>query len=155
MTTSTSTISLYNSGVNGGTSVNLNGGEFTYEMKALIGIEPAPGKFGVVEVNNNGYENPKLVIRGYVDADSDVAGTNIVTKAHLCNFLTSTNQNYLIIRYGNPGNETILTKIDNSYETVGGYSAIPIVIEKINLKSISGSRNGHVLSFDITCYEDA
>lgn len=63
------------SSVNSGTTVDLQGATVRYTWKALTNSTPIPGKFGLVETDVGGFENPKLILTGIIDAGSIATNT--------------------------------------------------------------------------------
>lgn len=154
MAVSTATIKMYDSTVNSGVAVVLNGAAFDWDLKLLTEDEPAPGKFDKVSVNRQGISNPKMNLTCYIDVDN-IAGSNFVTKELLTSFAKSTSQTYLIIRYGGHGYENAWTNTDNTTDiAVGSDSAIKVALNRIRIRSLPNADNGHVLQVSIELTED-
>lgn len=63
-------LTITNANVNGGNAVTVIGGKVTYSWENLTKPVPIPGNYDTVESNFGGFENPKIVITGVIDADN-------------------------------------------------------------------------------------
>jgi len=64
-------VTLYNVSVNGGVIFTISGTKVDYVWKNLTNYKPIPGKFGISEVDNAGFENPKITLSGVIDSNAD------------------------------------------------------------------------------------
>jgi len=79
-------VTLTNANVNSGTAVTVLSGTAKYSWKNLFKAKPVEGKYDIVESHYGGFENPKIVITGWMDADNKDSLSNIMTHAMLVNF---------------------------------------------------------------------
>ena len=77
-------ITLQSNNINGSTAVVLNGANATYTFKPLTRTAPLATAFTLSEAQVSGYENPRIVIRGYIDTNN--IPTNGITMPLLRDF---------------------------------------------------------------------
>lgn len=151
--TSTSTIKLYASDVNGGVAVILNGATFSYGVRSLSSVDSVPSKWDTVPVNKLGFENPRFGVSGVIDSDMSTA--NYVTINLLKDFIRTQNEVYLIIRYGNEGLEKAFSDINKTSTVIGSDVGVRVVLSNTQINGASDSRNGHFFRYTLDLYEDS
>ena len=145
--------------VNSGTAVILQNSKVTYGWKNLNEVKPIPGKFDIVENNNNGFENPKITISGYFD-DIESPASNELTQKLLIDFATlqSTGAISLSVPVG-AGSTYLGGRPSGGYANDGTntlQNTISVVIDSfiINVDGTSSDR-GTFWSYSITLHETA
>jgi hypothetical protein len=67
-------VTLVNTGINSGTAVKLLNSEFTYGWKNLTSANPSNTLFGTTETQFNGWENPLINLRFFININNPTSG---------------------------------------------------------------------------------
>lgn len=137
--------------INSGNPVSLRGASVNYTWKNLNKAVAIPGQFSsVVEVEQNGNENPAIVIGGYINVNNTPANT--ITEPLLKQFAqnqydgTVNTAITLIVPAGDT--PTYMTNYD------GTVNSVRIVIDSISITySSAGSDNAHFWNYNLKCTE--
>jgi len=139
-------IYLTNSAVNSGTAVWLVGAGITYGWKNITKATPVPGLYDVVEVDQAGWENPKITIAGFYDVDD--VDSNEISETLLKQFAKAyATETTLTIGVGLTGTAVGLTASDHST------TSIPVVIKTFN--TVPTGEMGHIIQYTINLVETA
>lgn len=153
-------ITLQNSNVRWNSKVKLNGASVTYNWKNITKSDPVPGKYDTVEAYYGGFENPRIVINGYIDVNANplYSGSACITQNLLMDFAQEgASTTYLVV---STGTETSGTAMLNGRPTAGysvGGTYLPylkVQIDGFTLNtSANDSREGHFWNYSIEMHE--
>ena len=145
-------IYLTNTNINSGNAVYLRGASVKYSWKNLTRTTPLTNQFTLSESQITGFENPRIIISGFIDTNS--TDTDVITQELLIQFAkiqydaTTANSIYLTIESGTK--PTYLKNAD-----LDGNS-IKVIIEDFNIDfSASDSNEGHLWRYTLTLVETA
>lgn len=148
-----SDIMLTCNNVNSGNTVRLKGALLTYTWNNLTRTTPLTGQFTLAETQVTGFENPKLVVSGYIDTND--LDSNIINQSLLQDFAKIEYQSadidtaiYLTVSTGIV--PTWLKNYNHSEDFV------KVVIENFNMTVDAGdSEEGHFWRYTLTLVETA
>lgn len=149
---------LTNADVNSGASVLLKGAKLTWNFKQLTRTTPLTNQFTLVETQVAGFENPKIVINGIIDANDTTA--NVVSQKLLRDFMiepysgtTPPTPTYLKVSVGSQPLYIVGTKSTTAPTTE---QTIKVVVESISIAAdASDSYEGHYIPYVLTLVETA
>jgi hypothetical protein len=150
-------ITLTNPNVNLGNPVTIPGVSFSYGWKNISRAKPSEGAYDITESHYGGFENPKITVQGFFDADS--TETNVITHALLIDFLAvKGGTTTLKISLG----ETPLVlggRPDAGYSTSGGntldtINGIDVQIESLDITgNVADAEFGQKVNFTLVFHE--
>jgi len=146
------TVTMLNPSVNSGTAVILGAVSVNYAWKCLTNSTPIPGKYAIVETNVGGFENPRITIRGTIDA-GDIQ-SNYITQSLLIDFAklnfvgTTATAIKLVVKAGADGSTGLYLR--NSTDT---QNYLYVIIENFNISLDTGSVDERRWNFTIQCVE--
>ena len=152
---------LTNAGINSGNPVTLLSGNITYEWKNITRVDPIEGDYDIVETHYGGFENPKIIVDGFFDADnekSDDETETLLTHALLVDFaLIKTGTTTLKVSFGSTpfilgGRPTAgySTAGANTLDTTNG---IDVQVDNFSISSSTSIRYGRRVNFKIEMHE--
>jgi len=152
---------LQHPSVNGGTAVKLNLAHWTFSWKNLVRTNPIDAKYDIAEVDYTGFENPRIVIRGVIDADT--ADTDVITQTLLVDFVTLRSETPLTLTItfggveGGETEDTLGGRPTGGYDTTGSNTlstTIKVWIEAFDMDSgTDKTKEGQRVDFGITFVE--
>lgn len=80
---------LQHNDVNSNTAVSLNNVTIKYAWKNIVKQDPIPGKGDISEVDYNGFENPIIILTGWIDTDD--TSSNLINHSLLLDFAQANN----------------------------------------------------------------
>lgn len=148
-------VKLQHSLVNSGNEVILESTKVTFSMKMLNEAKPIPGKFDIVENEYGGFENPKIILDGFIDID-DIP-TNGLTQNILVSFAIMETTTPIILTVESGSSTTALKgRPTDGYSTNGTntlLSSINFVIDSYTIMLANSSDLGHFWKFNIIGHE--
>lgn len=149
-------ITLQNNNINGGVPIKMNGAEVTYAFKPLTRTVPLATSFDLSETQVSGYENPRLVISGYIDTENIPA--NGITMPLLRDLAkveydgSEETSVYLNISVGSINKKYLIgAKSETDWDTDQN---IKVIIESFNIKMASSeSRYAYFWNYSINLVE--
>ena len=147
-------IKIRNPNVNSGATCSLNGADFSFVWKNLTNRDPAPTSYDIVEAHYAGFENPTLVINGYIDVDNVLSNT--ITQSLLMDYAqVKTGDTKLVITHGVTGGTILKGRPTAGYSIGGTYTDYVLIqIDGFNYAgSAQESREGHFVRYSIQAHE--
>ena len=139
--------------VNSGTAVVFQGATLNYAWQNLTRTTPLTGQFTIAETQVSGYENPKIVITGFIDTNQST--TNIVTQSLLQDFASVAYQSgdsdtHITLSVSTGSTNTFLKDYNHSNDSVR------VVVENFNLTLDAADADlGHLWRYSLTLVETA
>lgn len=147
-------IYLTNPTINSGNPVYLKGASLTYAFKPLTRVDPLANAFDIGEVQIAGWENPKVIIRGYINVNQLDSST--IQQSSLLAFAKNQYD-------GTAGTATsLLVKSGTESSTWNGYlyandattSTIRVSVESFDISVDAGdSDEGHLWDYTLNLVE--
>lgn len=138
--------------INSGTAVIFRGATVKYAWKNLTRTTPLTNQFSIAETQMAGFENPKIIVTGYIDTNKYPAIA--VTQPYLIQFAS--------LAYDNTAATTILFSVSTGTSNVylrnwdNSSNAIQVVIENFSVDIDAGDSNyGHLWRYTMTLVETA
>jgi len=149
---------LQHASVNGGVAVDILLADVSWAWKNITKSAPVEGKYDISEVEQGGFENPKLELTGYIDTDSNASNT--LTQALLMDFLqadNTTNKTTLTITCVGEDEtaEYLKGRPSAGYSIGGAYTnSLKVQLETASLKfGTMSSKEGRVWTYKLTMTE--
>ncbi|WP_298753003.1 hypothetical protein [uncultured Arcobacter sp.] len=145
-------------------TIYLRGANMTYGFRPLTRTTPNTNSFSLAETQTAGFENPKILIGGYIDTDnlspSTIQHSSLLALAKNPYDGTSNTEINLIITTGKnsvPLYSTDAVSIPSGssiYTTTASSSTIKVVVESFDLGAKpSSSKYGHLVNYKLTFVE--
>lgn len=147
-------MTLQHASVNGGTPVELNGSNLSWEWNNNCSANPAEGHYDIVEPDTVGFENPVLKISGTFKA-SDTTTANRMNQVLLMDFLQVCNDIKLVVAMGPNGEAKLKGRPLDGY-SVGGEYTDYLNIQIINASfhfGVPESEEGDMITYEISARE--
>ena len=145
-------ITLTHPTINSGTAIIMKGASLKYGTKTLNRTTPLTGSFSLAETQVSGFENPKLVLTGFIDTND--TSSNIITQSLMLQLLQN--------RYDGTSATTIslvcVTGNTDTYLLASDYTtqSIKVVIESFDISiDPSDSDLGHLWTYTLNLVETA
>ena len=138
--------------VNSGTAVSFQGATISYAWKNLTRTTPLTNQFTLGETQMAGYENPKIVVKGYIDTNQSTS--NVVTQSLLLDFAKipydATASNSITFSVSTGSTSAYLRNAANTA------NSLKVVIENFNIDIDAGDAElGHLWNYTMTLVETA
>lgn len=132
------------------TTIYLKGATLTYTFKHNIRADPTVNNSDIVEVQTAGYENPRIVITGFIDTNnlssSDIQHKHLLSLAKQDYDGTSSTEITLTVRTGDSD--------EPLYASDGTTNTINVVVESFTLRlSAQDSKYGHLWQYTLNLIE--
>ena len=151
-------ITLQSTGINSGTTVTLNGASVKYAFKPLTRTTPYATSFTLSESQISGFENPKIIVTGYIDVNN--IPTNGITMPLLRDFAlnrydgTEAKSIYLKIKSGRINPKYLVgTASSTSWSTD---QTIKVIVESFDISMASSDSDyAHFWTYTLNLVETA
>ena len=150
-------VTLNHTSVNSGSNVILENVSVSFSWKNLNKVDPIPGKYDIVENNYEGFENPRIVLRGHLDVEEN--RTDAITQELLVDFATLRSETPITLTVPTGSTPIYLKgRPSGGYETDGAQTmqnSLSVVIDSFDISIDSSSEQGRFWSYSITLHETA
>lgn len=143
--------------INGGRPIIMRGARLSYAFKPLTRVTPNTNAFALTEAQITGYENPKIIVTGYIDTNDTTS--DIITQSLLLqlskNEYDGTDSKQITLTVNTGDNPTYLIGTESSTSQATSQS-IKVIIESFNL-NIDPSDNdlGYLWTYTLNLVETA
>lgn len=130
-------------------TISLRGADLKYAFKPLTKTNPLTNSYSLAETQTNGFENPKIIIKGYIDTNN--LSDSLIQQKHLLTLAkneydgTESTSIYLTVKTGKQ--DEALLAIDGTTET------IKVCVEAFDIGIDTDSDLAHFWVYKLTLVE--